>query len=308
MQVRDAYEYCRNITQRASKTFYWGSVFLPQPKRSAIWAIYAFCRIVDDIVDEAVSKEGGRVGHLSGVASPKKELDYWRRELERVYQHGGADGGPVQLAWSDMLTRYSVPLKPLLELVDGVEMDLTIRRYRTFEELYVYCYRVAGTVGLMSSAVFGYQDEAALQRAVELGIALQLTNILRDIGEDAQHNRIYLPQEEIEQFGYSEEKLLQGVINNAFCDLVRFQIKRAHDYYQQAQPGIALLSADCRLAVRLSEELYRSILERISLNGFNVFTKRASVPLQAKLVVASHFWWSYHFNARTQEVEAIHIN
>jgi phytoene synthase len=298
-QVRDAYEHCRRVTQRASKTFYWGSVFLPQPKRSAIWAVYALCRLVDDIVDEAVASQvvTAAHGHLSGAASPQRALDYWRKELEQIYTRGGAAEGLVQMAWGDMLEHYAVPLRPVLDLLEGVEMDLTVKRYQTFEELYLYCYRVAGTVGLLTSPIFGYQHEKALPRAVELGVALQLTNILRDIGEDARRDRIYIPLDEMARFGYSEGNLRAGTINEAFCDLLRFQIARAEQYYRCAQPGIALLSSDCRLAIRLSSSLYHSILERIATNNYDVFTKRASVPFQTKLAAVSQFWFSQHFGS-----------
>lgn len=290
-QVREAYDYCRQVTQRASKTFYWGSIFLPPPKRLATWAVYAFCRVVDDIVDEAVNQESSCTGHLCGTSAPKKKLDYWRQTLQHIYERGGTNDGRIPRAWSDMLERYPVPLRPALELLDGVEMDLTVKRYETFDKLYVYCYRVAGTVGLLTSPIFGYSDDSALQYAIELGVALQLTNILRDIGEDARRGRIYLPQDEMLHFGYGEGELMAGVINEAFCELVRFQISRADQYYQRAQPGISLLSADCRLAVRLSGTLYRHILDRIRLNNYNVFTKRASVPLQTKLAAASQHWF-----------------
>lgn len=284
-----AYDYCRQVTQRASKTFYWGSVFLPPPKRRAIWAVYALCRVVDDIVDEAA--EAPRVGHLRGSTSPKVALDGWRRSLERLYMRGGTDEGPIQAAWGDLLNHYAVPLQPALELIDGVEMDLTLNRYATFDDLYLYCYRVAGTVGLLTAPIFGYQDKAALHHAVELGVALQLTNILRDVGEDARKGRIYLPLDEMQHFGYSEADVMNGVINEAFCELVRFQIARADDYYQRAQAGISLLSHDCRLAVSLSGTLYRHILERIRMNHYNVYTKRASVPLKDKLTAASRYWF-----------------
>ncbi len=288
-QVMEAYDYCRRVTQRASKTFYWGSVFLPQPKRRAIWAIYALCRVVDDIVDEAV--DAPRAGHLRGSASPQTALNFWRQSLKHIYAHGGSDNGPIELAWSHLLETYQVPLQPALELIDGVEMDLATNRYQTFDDLYLYCYRVAGTVGLLTAPIFGYQDPAALARAVELGIALQLTNILRDVGEDARKNRIYIPQDEMQIFGYTEEDLMHGVINPVFCELIRFQMSRAEEYYQRAQSGISLLDADCRLAVTLSSTLYRHILDRIRLNNYNVFTKRASVPLQTKLVAASQYWF-----------------
>ncbi len=294
-QMTDAYEYCRQITQQASKTFYWGSTFLPWPKRRAVWAIYAFCRIVDDIVDEAVHAARPVAGHLCGSTTPEKELSYWRQSLERIYTYGGTNDGPVQRAWSDMLADYPVPLKPALELLDGVAMDLAVTRYMTFDQLYVYCYRVAGTVGLLTSAIFGYQDEAALAHAVDLGIALQLTNILRDIGEDARRGRIYLPLEEMARFGYSEGDVMAGVVNDAFCELVQYQIARADDYYQRALPGVDLLSPDCRLAVRLSSTLYHRILDHICLNDYNVFTRRASVPLKTKLVTASTQWFMQQF-------------
>ncbi len=288
-QVKSAYEYCRQVTQRASKTFYWGSAFLPSAKRRAVWAIYALCRTIDDIVDETDSLLP-RAGHLRGADTPAQNLDYWRHALQRIYQGYGDDRNPIQCAWMDMLTQYPVPLQATMDLLNGVEMDLTYNRYQTFDELYVYCYRVAGTVGLLTSPIFGYQCEEALPRAVELGVALQLTNILRDIGEDARRNRIYLPQEEMQRFHYSEADLMNGVVNDAFCELVRFQIARADDYYRRAQPGIALLSQDCRLAVSLSGTLYHSILDRIRLNKYNVFTRRASVPLQTKLATASQQW------------------
>lgn len=291
-QIQEAYNYCQQVARRASKTFYWGSMFLPPPKRSAIWAVYALCRVVDDIVDEAVAPDTPRVGHLSGAAHPLYELDAWRGALEHLYQSDECDERSlIQVAWRDMRTHYAVPLKPALELLDGVEMDLTHKRYQTFDELYMYCYRVAGTVGLLTSPIFGYQDEAALRYAVDLGVALQLTNILRDVGEDARRDRIYLPLDEMARFGYSEGDLLVGTINEAFCELVRFQIARADEYYQRSQPGISLLNADCRLAVNLSGTLYRRILDHIRLNNYNVFTKRASVPLKTKLAAASQFWF-----------------
>lgn len=283
-QIKEAHEHCRRITKRASQTFYWGSLFLPPPKRRAIWTVYALCRIVDDIVDQASGKE--ETGHLRGAIQPQRALDYWRSSLERIYQYGSTDEGPIHIAWSNMLASYPVPLKPVLELLDGVEMDLTVQRYRNFDELYTYCYRVAGTVGLLTSSIFGYQDEAALTHAVDLGIALQLTNILRDVGEDARRNRIYLPLEELAQFGYSETDLIANTINEAFRELIHHQIKRTRDYYQRALPGIVLLDVDCRQAVRLSVSLYQGILDSIHMNNYNVFTRRASVPLQTKIAMA----------------------
>jgi phytoene synthase len=299
-QVEEAYDYCSRVTQQASKTFYWGSMFLPPHKRRAVWAVYAFCRVVDDIVDEVPGLNVVCPGHLHRLSSPEKELDYWRTSLNYMYQHGGSGDGPIQLAWSDMLERYAVPLEPALDLLQGVSMDLSLMRYHTFDDLYLYCYRVAGTVGLLTSPIFGYHDEDALAHAVDLGVALQLTNILRDIGEDARRNRIYLPQDEMQYFGYCEKELLDGVINDAFRGLIRFQMARAEVYFERAQPGIALLSADCRLAVRLSSSLYHAILDRIRLNQYNVFTKRASVPLKTKLAAIPRYWFIEQFEMRAK--------
>jgi 15-cis-phytoene synthase len=315
-QVTDAYEYCRQVTQRASKTFYWGSVFLPSAKRQAIWAIYAFCRKIDDLVDEAPEKDALRIGHLQGSYSPTQAIDSWREALTRLYAKGSADNSNdlILLAWEDVLQEYAVPLEPALELLNGVEMDLTQTRYQNFDDLRLYCYRVAGTVGLLTSAIFGYEDEDALVYAVELGIALQLTNILRDVGEDARNGRIYLPLDEMAQFGYSEANLMDGVVNDAFCSLLAFQMQRADEYYRRSLPGIDLLNADCRLAIRLSGTLYRRILDRICANHFDVFTTRASVPLPTKLMTASSHWLMQQFdvyakgfhNARGQSMVSTH--
>lgn len=313
-QVTEAYEYCRQVTQRASKTFYWGSIFLPPAKRQAIWAVYAFCREVDDLVDEAPEEHALRVGHLPGSYSPARAIDNWRESLTRLYEKGVAGNDPVLIAWEHMLQEYAVPLKPALELLDGVEMDLTQSRYQTFDDLRLYCYRVAGTVGLLTSSIFGYEHEDALPYAVDLGIALQLTNILRDVGEDARSGRIYLPLAEMEQFGYTEANLMDGVVNEAFCSLLAFQMQRADDYYCRSLPGIDLLNADCRLAIRLSGTLYRRILDRICANHFDVFTTRASVPLPTKLMTASSHWFMQQFdvctknfhNTRSQSVVSTH--
>ena len=299
-QVIDAYEYCRQVTQRASKTFYWGSVFLPPAKRQAIWAVYAFCRKVDDLVDESSEMDALRIGHLQGSSSPAQAIDSWRESLTRLYDKEVTGHDPILIAWEHMLQEYPVPLEPALELLNGVEMDLTQTRYQNFEELRLYCYRVAGTVGLLTSAIFGYEHQDALIHAVDLGIALQLTNILRDVGEDARNNRIYLPLNEMEQFGYSEADLMDGVVNDAFCSLLAFQMQRADEYYLRSLPGIDLLNADCRLAIRLSGTLYRRILDRICANHFDVFTTRASVPLPTKLMTASSHWFMQQFDVCTK--------
>ncbi|GHO43407.1 hypothetical protein KSX_15700 [Ktedonospora formicarum] len=233
---------------------------------------------------------GTRIGYLYGRGNPRKELDFWRESLYGVYQGRCADDNTIMRAWSDMLECYPIPLQPALELLDGVTMDLEKQRYQNFDELRLYCYRVAGTVGLLTSAIFGYTDASALTYAADLGIALQLTNIMRDVGEDLRRNRIYLPLDELEHFGYSEEDLRRGVINDPFRDLIHFQMRRTDEYFTKGRRGIELLSTDCQFSVRLSGLLYQRILDCICANGYNVFTKRASVPLQTKLMTASACW------------------
>jgi phytoene synthase len=274
--VASAYEYCRRIAE-TSKTFYWGSLFVPQPRRRALWAVYAFCRTVDDIADNEMDQARARAA-----------MDHWREALARGYR--GQAGDLIMVAWVDALGAYAIPLQPALDLLDGVESDLHRSRYATFAEVSEYSYRVAGTVGLLTLPIFGYADARARTAAVALGIAMQLTNMLRDIGEDARRGRIYLPQEDLDHFGYSEDELLAGVINDAFLCLLEFQMNRAQQYYALARPGISLLAEESRLAVMLSYELYRRILERIRGNAYDVFTKRAFVPMREKILAVPRFW------------------
>jgi phytoene synthase len=287
--VTNAYEYCRQVTRRASKTFYWSSLFLPRHKRMAAWAIYAFCRSVDDIADTPEKD-----------TDPIAALDVWRQRLRQVYQ--GVVTHPIMRAWADMLERYDVPLAPALELIDGVQTDLGAVHFATFDELYRYCYCVAGTVGLLMTPVLGYASAEALPCAVQLGVAMQLTNILRDVGEDAALGRIYLPSDEMARFGYCESELLQNVVNLPFIDLMQFQIARACEYYERARPGIALLDPSVRLAIQASAELYRGILGSIMANGYDVFTQRAYVPLSSKVLMMPKLWLKQRIAGQNQQV------
>lgn len=275
--VLDAYEVCRRITRRAAKTFYWGSLLLPRRKRLAAWALYAFCRTIDDSVDCA-----------TGTASADATLDRWRRQLQAAYQ--GRHSDPISLAWVDLLGIYDVPLQPALDLIDGVQMDLRHTQPQTFADLHLYCYRVAGTVGLLMAPILGYRAPEALPCAVDLGIAMQLTNILRDVGEDRRNGRIYLPRAEMERFGYTSDDLARGIVNDAFIDLMRFSIDRAREYYQRARPGLDLLDPGAQLAIRASAEMYRGILAVIEANAYDVFTRRAFVPTTTKLLLLPRLW------------------
>jgi 15-cis-phytoene synthase len=276
-ETLDAYAYCRAIIRHASKTFFWGSQLLPPAKRMAAWAVYAFCRTVDDCVDEQPDP-----------ACAEAQLDDLRDRLQRAYT--GEANDPVMRAWVDMLRVFPIPIQPALDLIAGARMDLHHTQPESFADLHLYCYRVAGTVGLLMSPILGYRSAGALPCAVDLGIAMQLTNILRDIGEDLRNGRIYLPQNEMAAFGYCTDHLSHGVRSKHFIDLMRFQIDRANEYYRRARPGIALLDRGVQWAIATSAEMYRGILAAIVANDYDVFTRRASVPLRTKVALSARLW------------------
>ncbi len=270
-----AYAVSRQITKDYSKSFYLSSLLLPPQKRQAIHALYGFCRVSDNIVDN-----GGPHAH--------EELARWRHAAFRPLHE---QQEPVLMAWADTCERYQVPRRYAEELLDGMAMDLTVRTYETWEELSHYCYCVASTVGLMSMHITGFNKPEAFDYAVKLGIALQLTNILRDVGEDASRGRVYLPLEDIERFGLTYAHFCDGQVDERFKRLLDFEIGRAERLYDEAWPGIALLSRDSRLSVAAAAVIYRGILEKIRQNSYDVFNQRAHVGLGAKLVHLPRTWW-----------------
>lgn len=272
-EIERAYAYCRQTTRTHSKSFYFCAHFLPREKRRAVYAVYALCRHVDDAVDAA---------GIRGERDAQAAVERWRAELDAVYGEGRA-ASPVMVAWRDMLTRFRIPQELPLELMRGVLMDLQIKRYETWADLRVYCYRVASVVGLMSSEIFGYSEPRTLYYAEQLGLAMQLTNILRDVGEDARMGRIYLPQDELRRFGYMEDDLLGGKLTEAFFALMSFEIKRARSLYHEAEQGIPLLEQDTRFTVLLAARLYARILDEIERNSYDVYTRRAHLSLLGKL-------------------------
>lgn len=279
-----AYRQCGAIARFHSKSFYLSTRFLPLAKRRAVWAVYAFCRTADDIVD----RDGPAAGRLAAI-------DAWEAELRDAY--AGRANDPIFIALADAAERYRVPVQPALDLLRGARMDVAVNRYSTYGELRDYCYLVASTVGVLVTPILGALDDGALHEAVILGQAMQLTNILRDVGEDASLNRIYLPAEEMQRFGYTEGDLFAGTIDERFVALMRFQIERARGLYQAAEPGIARLAPESRYAVRLALHLYRGILDAIEANGYDVFGRRAFVPLPSKIGTALALGWS-GFTAR----------
>lgn len=279
-ELERAFHYCRQTTRTHSKSFYFCSHFLPREKRRAIYAVYALCRHVDDAVDAA-----GIRGERDAAAA----VERWRVELEAVYTEGRA-ASPVLVAWREMLSRFRIRQELPLELMRGVLMDTQIKRYETWADLRVYCYRVASVVGLMSSEIFGYREPRTLYYAEQLGLAMQLTNILRDVGEDARMGRIYLPQEYLRRFGYAESYLLRGKLNEPFFALMSFEIERARALYREAEQGIPLLDADARFTVLLAARLYARILDEIERNNYDVYTRRAHLSLTEKLRAAPRLW------------------
>ena len=244
--LEESYEQCRKITAHYAKTFYFGTKFFDEPKRKAVWAVYAWCRRTDDIVDKP----------RKDTTSLRDELADWTERLRLIFNEGIAYDA-IDLALVDTIRNYpGLTIQPFEDMVKGMVMDLDQNRFDTFDELYVYCYRVAGTVGLMVLPIMGTAEDATLEEALEpalaLGVALQLTNILRDVGEDRGRQRIYLPREDLERFGVTERALLQGVKDEKYTNMLKFQIARAREWYERAEEGIPMLAEDARLPVRAS--------------------------------------------------------
>lgn len=285
----EAYELCRQVTAQYAKTFYLGTLLMPPEKRKAIWAIYVWCRRTDELVDGPQAK-----------STTPETLDQWEQHLESIFAGHAIDD--VDVALVDTLQRFPMDIQPFRDMIAGQRMDLYRSRYETFEELDLYCYRVAGTVGLMSSAVLGldtsvspapWQSDAIYipkEEAIALGVANQLTNILRDVGEDAQRGRIYLPLEDLALFNYTEADLFNGVNDERWQGLMKFQIQRARKYYEAAERGIRSLNRDSRWPVWTALMLYQGILDVIEKNNYNVFSKRAYVPTPKKMLYLPVAW------------------
>lgn len=284
--LEEAYEYCRQMSRHHAKTFYLASMFLPERQRRPIFAIYALLRTVDDIVDLA---EDQLSNALITSEEIRQMLEEWKAMLRACYA-GDPGDDPIMIAWHDTLNHYTIPIELPFELIDGVEMDISFKPFETFDDLYVYCYKVASVVGLMTSEIFGYSDKRALGHAVELGIAMQLTNILRDIGEDVDRGRIYLPMEDLRRFGYTAEEFMQKTMNSKFIELMKFQVDRARSYYLSAEQGIPMLKRESRFAVNLSSLNYGNILTAIEKNGYDVFSKRAYRSFFQKISTIPAVW------------------
>lgn len=272
--LAQAYQKAETIIRCHSRTFYMSSALLPRAERQAARVLYAFCRISDNIVDRSIGDRS-------------KALEAWKRIS--LSDHPTLDN-PVPLAWADTRARYHIPRHYAEQLLDGVALDLTKTRYATFDELAHYCYGVASTVGLMTMHIIGFESEEAIPYAIKLGVALQLTNILRDVREDWGNGRVYLPQEELASFDLCEDDIVAGVVDNRWRRFMQFQLDRAHQLYKEAIPGIAMLGKSGRFAIAAAAELYRGILVDIEENNYNVFSRRAHLSTMEKLTRLPGIW------------------
>ncbi|MDZ7662750.1 presqualene diphosphate synthase HpnD [Thiohalophilus sp.] len=271
-------QYCQDKTAASGSSFYYSFLFLPRHRRRAITALYAFCREVDDVVDADSMPEIRRV-----------KLQWWRSEVERLYS--GQAQHPVTRALQPAIRDFDLAQEYFMEIIDGMEMDLEQQRYATFRELSLYCCRVASVVGLLSAEIFGYRDRRTLKYARDLGMAFQLTNILRDVGEDARRGRIYLPQEDLQQFGVSEADLLQGRESPGFYQLMAFEARRARDYYQRAHDHLPAIDRPAQRAGLIMSAIYAGLLDELEKDGFHVLTRRLSLTAFAKLWLAGKTVW-----------------
>lgn len=271
-------QYCQDKAASSGSSFYYSFLFLPRPRRRAITALYAFCREVDDVVDDNRTNEIGRV-----------KLQWWKDEIERLYQDNPQH--PVTRALHTAIRDFDLPREYFLEIIEGMEMDLEQQRYTTFKELSLYCYRVASVVGLLSAEIFGYRDRHTLKYARDLGMAFQLTNILRDVGEDARRGRIYLPQEDLQRFGVQEQELLQGRETPGFYQLMAFEAQRARDYYQRAYAHLPESDRHAQRAGLIMSSIYQRLLDELEKDGFHVLTRRINLTPLAKLWLAGKTVW-----------------
>ncbi len=266
-------DYCQQKAAKSGSSFYYAFRFLPEPQRRAMTALYAFCREVDDTVDEC-----------SDIEVARRKLDWWREEIQRVFH--GQPNHPVGQALQAQTARFNLPEEYFQEIIDGMQMDLDYDSYPSFRELSLYCYRVASVVGLMSAEIFGYRNRQTLKYAHELGMAFQLTNIIRDVREDALRGRVYLPQDEMQRFGVRNEDLLQGHHSPELVSLLEFQTQRARQHYRKA---FEWLPEEDRYAQRsgiIMAEIYQRTLDEIEADGFRVLEHKIKLTPLRKLWLA----------------------
>jgi phytoene synthase len=285
-----SYERCRQVARDAASNFYYAFYMLPRPKRDALCAIYAFMRLVDDASDSPIAS----ANETSGLVLKRAALSRWRALLDDCAS-GTTAGHPILPAFADAIRRYRIPSRYFHDLISGAEMDLLETNYATFESLQEYCYRVAGTVGLTCIHIFGFQDAHAPELAERLGIAFQLTNILRDIRSDLELGRVYIPAEDLRRFGCTVSELERGVVTPAVRELLRFEAERAWGFYREGVQLISKVDQDSRAALWALARIYSSLLARIEERDFDVFSERVrlSTPEKAGILLRARLgWWS----------------
>jgi phytoene synthase len=269
--------FVSRLTRKSRSNFFYAFLCLPRPQREALYAVYAFCRIVDDAVDVGQDR-----------AAQRKELERWRAEIAQVF--GGSPEHPAAQRLQEAVKTFPIPRAALEEIIAGVEMDLERSTYKTFDELYPYCYRVASAVGLCCIEIFGYTDVRAREYAVNLGVALQLTNIMRDVQSDALAGRVYLPREDLERFGVTADDLVAGRYTPAFVRFMEYQAARARAYYECAWAALPRADQRTLFAAEIMGRTYFALLKTIERRRFRVFGRRVSVPTARKLGIALRCW------------------
>lgn len=274
----------------AKSNFSYSFSLLPRVERTAIRTVYDFCRYTDDLVDEDIQLAipGIDLKEELKIERKRVRLEWWRDEVEKCY--AGRSRHPILASLHKVISRFKIPKQYFLTLIDGVEMDLIRNRYETFDELRDYCYSVASIVGLITIEIFGYKFETTKEYAIELGIALQMTNILRDIRKDAEMGRIYLPQEDLRRFGVKEHDILNGNYNLAFINLMKYEVARTRSYYESARSKLAKNERFTLFAAQIMDAIYFRLLRKIELAEFNVFQKRITVSTPHKVLIAMKFW------------------
>jgi len=266
------------LTRRSRSNFYYAFLTLPRPRRDALYAVYAFCRTVDDIAD--LGQERG-----VDVTTLRADLRRWREEIDRCYAPAATPQHPIAQRLAAAVRSYPIPREALEAIVDGVEMDLDGAVYETAEDLYLYCYRVASAVGLAAIEIFGYTDPGARQYAKNLGLALQLTNIMRDVGSDARAGRVYVPLEDLRKFGVTEDDLRAGRYTDAFIGLMAQQAARARRFYRAARDTFPRADARSLVAAEIMGQIYWALLDAIERRRYRVFGERVTVPTRRKLAI-----------------------
>ena len=276
-----ATRFVSRLTRKSQSNFFYAFLALPRRQREALYAVYAFCRLVDDAVDAGA-------GEARDAAAPRRALAEWRAEIDRVFV--GRPRHPAGERLQEALRWFAIPRAALLDIIAGVEMDLDRSTYETFDELYPYCYRVASAVGLCAIEIFGYTDPRARQYAVDLGVALQLTNIMRDVGTDAQIGRVYLPAEDLRRFGVPAAELREGRYSEPFRALMAFQAARARDHYERAWRALPAADRHRLFAAEIMGRTYYALLQELEARRFQVFAERVRVPTRRRVAIALRCW------------------